>query len=337
MFNHLGKVLMKTLLFALCLMFGGQLFAGEQVTLTKDNTIAINDEFDAHAVSNIAKLARELDSRIPSSDPLYLVINSPGGSIEDGLELISNLSNLKRPVTTITLFSASMGFQTVEALGPRLITSTGTLMSHRASGGFFGQMPGSLGTRYAFYLKRVQKMDENAVRRSGGKLTKASYATLIQDEYWCEGDDCIAQGLADKIVSASCDKSLTGVSTISIFQALIQGLVVEIFADYENCPLNTNVLKYTLLINGEPLFHDGVSAEELHHLLSMRLEKGVDKKDTTPTNTTGSIFGPSLYSYDYSSSRSVLDTLTKDQLTEINEKFQQIVKQKNNREVIKGY
>src|ERR1035437_1026903 len=105
--------MLKSLLIALSLIFSCQAFAAEPVTLTLDNTIAINDVFDGHSVSQIIKKARELDARTPSTDPLDLVINSPGGSIEDGLELIENLSNLKRPIITISLLSASMGFQTV--------------------------------------------------------------------------------------------------------------------------------------------------------------------------------------------------------------------------------
>jgi ATP-dependent Clp protease, protease subunit len=324
---------MKNLLIALCLLFGAQAFAGDQVILTVDNTIAINDEFDGHSVAQIAQKARELDARIPSQDPIYLVINSPGGSIEDGLELIENLSNLRRPVITISLFSASMGFQTVQALGARYITGMGTLMSHRAAGGFWGQIPGSLGTRYAFYLKRVQKLDNNAVKRSGGKLTKASYATLIQDEYWCDGQDCIDQGLADKIVSPSCDKSLTGSTNVSIFQALM-GAVVEVFAEYDNCPLNTNVLKYTLLVNGEPLFKDGVSIEELRKLLGNKAEKEKEKKEKEASG----LFSSSYFSSSYdSSTKTPIDSLSKEQIQEIWTKFQELKKKKENRDVIKGY
>lgn len=325
---------MKNFLIALCLLFAGQAFAGDPITLTVDNTIAINDQFDGHSVSQIIKKARELDARIPSGDTIYLVINSPGGSIEDGLELIENLSNLKRPVVTISLFSASMGFQTVQALGDRYITKMGTLMSHRATGGFYGQMPGSLGTRYAFYLNRVLKLDENAVARSKGKLTKASYATLIQDEYWCSGQDCIEKGLADKIVSPQCDKSLTGTTNVSILQALM-GAVVEIFAEYDNCPLNTNVLKYTLLVNGQPLFTDGVSIETLQKIFNEKDKKDKEAKE----KASASVFSSSYWSSsDYSSStKTAIDSLTKEQITEIWNKFQEVKKQKENRDVIKGY
>lgn len=325
--------MLKNLLLATCLFLGASAFAADSVVLTKDNTIFINDEFDGHSVAQIAQKARDLDSRTDSSDPIYLVINSPGGSIEDGLELIENLHNLKRPVATINLFSASMGFQTAQALGPRYMTDNGVLMAHRASGGFWGQMPGSLGVRYAFYLKRVQKLDSAAVKRSGGKLTTASWASLIQDEYYCAGQDCVEQGLADKVVAPSCDKSLVGTTTVSVLQKLIQGLVIEVTADYDNCPLNTNVLKYVLYVNGEPLFKDGISIEELRALFG--------KKEAEAKAQAATVSGIYRSEYDdkysYSAPRSVIDSLNKDQMFEIQRTLDEVIKRKENREIIKGY
>lgn len=325
--------MLKNLLLATCLFLGASAFAADQVVLTKDNTIFINDQFDGHSVAQIAQKARDLDSRTDSSDPIYLVINSPGGSIEDGLELIENLKNLKRPVATVSLFSASMGFQTVESLGPRYITEMGTLMAHRASGMFYGQIPGSLGVRTAFYLKRVQKLDSNAVKRSGGKLTTASWASLIQDEYYCEGQDCIEQGLADKVVSPTCDKSLTGTTTVSVLQKLISGLVVEVTADYDNCPLNTNVLKYVLYVNGEPLFKDGISIDELRALFGKK-EKEAKAQAATVSGIYRSEYDDK---YNYSTPRSVIESLNKDQMFEIQKMFDDLVRSKQNREIIKGY
>ncbi len=88
------------------------LFANNKVILTKDNTIVMNKVFTGASVANLANQAKNLDASAPSADPIYLVINSPGGSIDAGIELIENLSSLNREVKTINLWSASMGFHT---------------------------------------------------------------------------------------------------------------------------------------------------------------------------------------------------------------------------------
>lgn len=296
------------------------------VVLTKDNTVALNDAFYGETVAQLTKQAKELDSRTESSDPIYLVINSPGGSIDAGLELIENLSNMRRPVKTITLFSASMGFQTVQGLGERLVTRNGTLMSHKAKGGFYGEFPGQLDSRYGYYLKRITRLDEKAVERTQGKHTLKTYRDLIENEYWCDGKDCIEQGFADQLVSPSCDKSLEGKNMVTIFQDIFMGHTIELLAEYDACPLNTNALKYIIKIDGQLLFPENKPTET--------------KKNETPSslntyNPFNSIFGG--YGYNSSTSSTDAPKLTKEELFEINKRVEKYINAKQNREVIKGY
>ena len=308
--------MLKSLLLTLGLMVGSTAFAGDTIVLTKDNSITINDAIYEDTVANLINKAKELDSRIKSSDPIYLVLNTPGGEIDAGLEMIENLVSLRRPVHTISIFSASMGFQTVQGLGNRYVLKNGTLMSHRATGGFFGQMPGSLGTRYQYYLKRVLRLDANAVKRSKGKLTAQSYARLIADEYWCDGQDCVNQGVADAVVNAQCDKSLAGTNEKSIMQDIYMGHTVEIKAEYDNCPLNTNALKYNIYVDGSPLFGEQPSTPK------------ADK--TSVTDPYG------VWAYK-SIPDSPLSNLSKEEVFYLNNLIKDAIKKHKSMEVIKGY
>lgn len=226
------------------------------LVLTKDNSINLNDYFYGESVANLTQKAKELDAKLPSGEPIILVLNSGGGSIEAGIEGIQNLNTLNRPVITLSLFAASMGFQTVQGVkGERLITKNGTLMSHKARGVFYGEFPGQLDSRYSHYLKRTTRLDQDVVARTKGKHTAESYAKLIENEYWCDGQDCVDQGFADKVVNPSCDQSLQGSHDKLYFRFMYMGHVIEIMDKMSNCPLITEALSYNIYIDGEPLFN----------------------------------------------------------------------------------
>lgn len=236
-------------------------WATEGIVLTKDNTIVMNNYFDSDTVANAAAQAKELDAKIPSGEPLYIILDSGGGSIEAGIELIENLNSLNRAnVNTVTIFSASMAFQTVQGVkGQRLLLENGTLMSHRARGMFYGEFPGQLDSRYQHYLKRVERIDAKAVARTNGKQTAKTYADAISNEMWCDGEDCVKLGYADKVVTVSCDQSLKGTSDIVEDRFMYFGHTVEIIEKHSNCPVITGALSWNVLVDGQPLFSTDIS------------------------------------------------------------------------------
>jgi len=207
------------------------------LTLTSDNNLIMDSVFTSEAVAGILIKAQELDSKLPSAEPIYLILYSPGGSIQAGLELIDGLKALNRPVHTITLFAASMGFQTVQGLGKRYITHFGTLMAHKASGGFSGEFPGQIDSRYVYYLKRLAELDRIAAARTGGKLSPESLRSLYENEYWVDGFGATEKGLADEVVTVKCDQSLVGTRTVPV---QFMGLTIDLVLS--KCPTITGII-----------------------------------------------------------------------------------------------
>lgn len=218
----------------------------KDVILTNSNTIVLNDQVDSASVSQVMQEVQKLDSTIKSGEPIYLFLNTPGGSIQDGLELMEYLNSINRPIHTITLFAASMGFQIVQSQGSRLILKNGILMSHEASGGVRGSFSdgnSQLDSRYRLWLARILELDVQTVKRTNGKQTLKSYRESYKNELWLTGTQAVEQGYADEVVTAKCSKEMTGTRDTKI-----NFMGADILISYSQCPLNTNPLSIELLV-----------------------------------------------------------------------------------------
>jgi len=220
----------------------------KRIILTSDNTVNLNGEINAESVADVIQALQKLDSK--SKKPIYLFMYTPGGSIQAGLELIEAAKGMTRPVYTITMFAASMGFQTVEALGDRLILKNGALMSHRAAGGFEGsfggQYPSQIDSRYGFWVQRTKELDEQTVARTKGKQTLQSYQKQYAEETWMTGTQSVDQGYADAIVTVHCDKSLNGNDAKHT-----EFLGMDINYEISRCPLITSPLNVKVNVGSQ--------------------------------------------------------------------------------------
>jgi ATP-dependent protease ClpP protease subunit len=235
---------LKTLITSMLLMLTTTIALAKDVTLTSDNVLILNDAVDGETVAKIMKKATELNAKLPSKEPIYLVLYTPGGSIQDGIEMITFLKSLNRPVHTISIFAASMGFQTVQGLGERYVTEFGTLMAHKAKGSFSGEFPGQIDSRYVYYLQRLNELDKKVVARSKGKLTMEKFRAMYENEHWVEGQAAVNEGLADSVVTVRCDQSLSGTH-----QQVYNFFGFTIALQYSNCPMITSPIAVEVMVH----------------------------------------------------------------------------------------
>ena len=244
-----------TMLLALTLCFSVQ--AADQVkqakpelvTLSADNTLHLSDSFNSQAVTELMQKATAMDANLKSGYPIFVVLYTPGGSIQLGLELFEFLKGLNRPVHTITIFAASMGFQMVQHMGDRIIMKYGVLMSHKARGAFSGEFGGGisqLDSRYQLWLRRITLMDQQTVDRTKGKQTMKTYTDAYTPELWLNGEEAVEKGYADKVATVRCDISLTGEREETFDFGFF-----KIIAVFSKCPLKTRPLdiKVAILTN----------------------------------------------------------------------------------------
>ena len=226
---------MKLIAVVLTLIIGLMSFAAPSntINLTSKNHVLLRNEVTPESMNKVAlELARLVAIRGAQDYPLYLVLDSPGGSIDAGLDFITFAKTIPN-LQTISIFAASMASGIVEALpGKRNVTETGILMFHRASGGVQGQFEsGELETRLDFYKRMVRGMELKNSTRMG--LTLEDYKAKVKDEYWLYGYENVAQRAADAVVDVTCDDVLINSKSTETFTILIFTVDVE----FSKCPL----------------------------------------------------------------------------------------------------
>lgn len=131
--------------------------------------------------------------------PIYLYINSPGGSVSDGFALINTMINLKSPVYTIINGEACSMGGLISIVGKkRLMTKNSFWMGHDMRGGIWGDYSGKVEHR-ANYIQKLWKVLENHLKQYT-KLSKQDLQQLRNGELWLDAKECLQKGIIDAII-----------------------------------------------------------------------------------------------------------------------------------------
>jgi ATP-dependent Clp protease, protease subunit len=200
------------------------------IVLHDNNTVTLRLPMTSETITPVQK---ELIKKARNgAKEIYLVLNSPGGSIASGKLLIDTANALGVKVHTISMFSASMSFITSQGLGQRYALPSSTIMSHRAfAGGLEGQVPGSLLSQVNGLMADVWEIEEMVSARSG--MSHDTYSNLIRDELWMTGNLAKKMGFMDDVVHIKCAKSLDGDAD----PIELKMMIFELSVVFPKCPL----------------------------------------------------------------------------------------------------
>ena len=167
--------------------------------LLNDRIIMLHDEVNSATASVVVAQLLYLESQDPTKD-ISLYINSPGGSVTDGLAIYETMQYIKCDVSTICMgMAASMGAFLLSAgtKGKRLALPNSTIMIHQPLGGYKGQATDmEIHTRYMLDTKaRLNRiLSENT-----GKPLDIVKADTERDNFMT-AQEAMEYGLIDKVI-----------------------------------------------------------------------------------------------------------------------------------------
>jgi len=167
--------------------------------LLKDNIVFLNGEVNHDSASIVIAQLLFLASEDPKKE-IKLYINSPGGSVVDGLAIIDTMNHIKNDVSTICVgIAASMGAMILSfgAKGKRFALPNSEVMIHQPLGGHEGQAS-DLEIRTRRILATKATLAKMIAKNSGQPLAKVEKD--MDRDYFLSADEAKKYGIIDKVI-----------------------------------------------------------------------------------------------------------------------------------------
>ncbi|CAE7248752.1 clpP2 [Symbiodinium necroappetens] len=170
--------------------------------LYRERIIFIGKEIDDKLANEVIGVLLYLDSE-DNNKPIYLYINSAGGSVIAGLSIYDTMQHIKSPVITINVgLAASMASFLLAAgeKGKRIALPHSRIMIHQAMGGAQGQAED-----IKVEAQQILQIHENIVRmysRVTGKDQDTIRADLMRDNFM-SAEQAKDYGLIDQVIQLS--------------------------------------------------------------------------------------------------------------------------------------
>ena len=142
-----------------------------------------------------------LDSE-DSSKPIYLYINSPGGSVTAGLAIYDTIQYVKSEVVTICVgLAASMGAFLLAAgtNGKRVALPHSRIMIHQPLGGTSRRQASDIEIEAREILRMKDMLNHSLADMSGQTFEKIEKDT--DRDYFLSAEEAMAYGLIDRVIS----------------------------------------------------------------------------------------------------------------------------------------
>ena len=172
--------------------------------LLKDRIIFLSEDVNQTSASLVIAQLLFLESEDPDKE-ISLYINSPGGSVTDGLGIVDTMNYIKCPVTTICIgMAASMGAVLLASgdKGKRFATPNAEILIHQPliggqGGGLSGQAT-EIKIHADQMIKTREKLNKLLSERTGQPLEVIERDT--ERDHYMTAEEALKYGLIDGIM-----------------------------------------------------------------------------------------------------------------------------------------
>lgn len=168
--------------------------------LLKDRIVFLGDQVTPATADAIVAQLLFLQAADPKKD-IYFYINSPGGSVYDGLAIYDTMQYVTNDVQTIGIgVQASMGAFLLASgtKGKRFVLPHSTVMIHQPSSGTRGKVTDQeIDLQEALRLKKM--LEEIMAKNTGQKVAKV-HEDMERDR-WLTAEEAKAYGIVDGIIT----------------------------------------------------------------------------------------------------------------------------------------
>ncbi|ACK65020.1 Endopeptidase Clp [Rippkaea orientalis PCC 8801] len=168
--------------------------------LSQERIIFLGQEVTDGLANRIVAFLLYLDSEDPGK-PIYLYINSPGGSVTAGMAIYDTMQYIKSDVITICVgLAASMGAFLLASgtPGKRLALPHARIMIHQPMGGTGRRQATDIQIEANEILRIRQQLNEILAHKTGQTIEKIQKDT--DRDYYMSAEEAQAYGLIDKVI-----------------------------------------------------------------------------------------------------------------------------------------
>lgn len=168
--------------------------------LLNERVIFLGEDVNEHTANLVVAQLLHLAYTDPDKD-IKLYINSPGGSVYDGLAIYDTIQYIKPDVQTIGIgLQASMGAFLLSSgtKGKRMALPSSRIMIHQPSSGTQGKISDQeITLREGIFLKKM--LNEILAKNTGQKLSKIEKD--MDRDFWMSAKEAQQYGLIDEVIA----------------------------------------------------------------------------------------------------------------------------------------